>query len=103
MLAILKPNLSEKIAEARKIRVESDDLNNLLIDFLNELLYQMQVNKECYQDFELIFKNDNKLEAELRGSKLFNFNEEIKAATYYNLRIFKNENGILECEVVFDI
>lgn len=102
MLAILKPNYAEKVVE-RKITVEADDEVNLLIDFLNELLYQMHVNKECYQAFELKFKNEIKLDAKLEGFELRGFGEEIKAATYCDLRIFKNEKGLLECEVVFDI
>lgn len=102
MLEILKPNCAEKPVE-RKIMLEAADQNDLLIDFLNELLYQMHVKKECYKEISLKFKNEEKLEARLKGFKLRGFGEEIKAATYYNLRIFKNERGMFECEVVFDI
>jgi SHS2 domain-containing protein len=102
MLSVLKPNCSKEAVE-RKIIVEADDEENLLLEFLNEVLYQMRFNKECYQEFELRFKKENKLEAVLKGFKLKGFGGELKRADYCDLRIFRNEKGILECEVVFNI
>lgn len=102
MISVLKPSCATEAVE-REITVEADDEENLLLEFLNEVLYQMRFNKECYQEFELRFKKENKLEAILKGFKLIGFAGEIKAADYCDLKIFRNENGILECEVVFDI
>ncbi|MFA5069671.1 MAG: archease [Patescibacteria group bacterium] len=103
MLEILKPSADERTAVERKITVEADDDENLLLEFLNEALSQMRLNKECYREFELRFKNENKLEAVLKGFKLMGFGGELKRGDYCDLRIFRNEKGVLECEVVFNI
>lgn len=102
MISVLKPSCGQETVE-RKITVKADEENNLLLEFLNEILYQMRVNKECYQEFELDFKNENKLEAVLKEHKLKGFGGDLRRAVYCDLRIFCNENGILECEVVFDV
>ncbi|MFH1366859.1 MAG: archease [Patescibacteria group bacterium] len=102
MISILKPSADQETVE-RKITAEADDEENLLLEFLNEVLYQMRINKEGYQTFELSFKNENKLEAVLKGFKSKGFGGDLRRGAYCDLRIFRNENGILECEVVFDI
>ena len=102
MLSVLKPSCTKEVVE-RKIMVEADDAENLLLEFLNEVLYQMRINKECYQEFDLKFKNENKLEARLKGVSLRGFGGELKRGAYCDLRIWRNEREELECEVVFDI
>jgi len=87
----------------REIRIKSLDLPSLLVDFLNEVLYLSQVNKETYFDFKFKKFNDNELEGELIGQKVRTFGEDIKAATFHNLEIKQTKNKTLEGTVLFDI
>jgi SHS2 domain-containing protein len=105
LMKILKAK-SEK-CKAKKlskseISVESSDLNSLLIDFLNEALYQTQVNREIYTDLKFKNFSPKNLKAELLGYPVTEFDEDIKAATYHGAEIIKKNNK-LETIVLFDI
>ena len=102
MVAVLRPKIKNQKSKC-KIRVKSVDLNALLVDFLNEVLYLVQTNKEIYNNIKFIKFEDKKLEAELTGSKIESFSEDIKAVTYHGLEIKKNKKGLWEGIVLFDI
>jgi len=74
-----------------------------LVDFLSEVLYQTQVNKEIYNKVEFKKLTDTELEAEIFGQKVEGFGEDIKAATYHNLEIKQKERGGWEAIVLFDV
>lgn len=92
----------------RKIKVESVDLNALLVDFLNEVLYLSQTNKEVYGNVKFSKFSDPagagqvQLEGELSGNKIESFGEDIKAATYHKVKIEKKDN-LYQATVLFDI
>ena len=92
----------------KEIKIESMDLDALLVDFLSEVLYLTQVNKEVYNDVRFTkfgsstSSEQTILEAELFGNKVESFGEDIKAATYHGLKIEK-KNGLFEATVLFDI
>lgn len=94
-------NFSGKVT--RKIEIQSIDLISLLVDFLSEVLYLIQVNKEIYNDIKFTKFTDTELEAELFGQKVERFGEDIKAVTYHNLNIIERENRIWEATVLFDV
>ena len=115
MMEVLKVK-SKKLKVKRKISVKSLDLNALLVDFLSEVLYLSQVNKEVYDDVKFSkFSPSTRLtarqagsgqtilEAELLGTKIESFGEDIKAVTYHGLEIKKNKKGLYEATVLFDI
>lgn len=104
----LKPEIIEnQNSKNREIKIESMDLATLFIDFLNEVLYLIQINKESYHDVEFkkfnILSNKIILEAELRGKKVKRFNEDIKAATYHNLEFCQKEDKTWKATVLFDV
>lgn len=86
-----------------KIKIKSLDLPALLVDFLSEVLYQNQVNKETYNDIRFKKFTDTEIEAEIFGKKIEGFGEDIKAVTYHNLDIRQREDKIFEATVLFDI
>jgi len=98
-----KPEISGKSKIKRDIKIKSLDLPTLLIDFLNEVLYLSQVNKEVYLDFKFKKFKDNELEGELIGQKIDKFKEDIKAATFHNLEVKQTENKNWEGTALFDI
>lgn len=91
----------EKIKKTRKIKVEGFDQESLLINFLNELIYLSDVKGEVYKDLKLKIKN-NSLEATLLACPVKSKKIEVKAATYYNLKIEKEDN-LYKTVVTFDI
>ena len=100
----LRPGTKETKEEIkREIKIKSIDLPALLVDFLNEALYLIQVHKEIYNNVKFKKITDTELEAELFGQKLERFGEDIKAVTYHGLDIHQRKDGIWEATVLFDI
>ena len=87
---------------SRKIKINSTDSNALLVDFLSEVLYLIQTNKEVYDDIKFKKLSDTELEAELFGQKAERFGEDIKAVTYHGLDI-RQEAGLWQVMILFDI
>lgn len=90
----------EKIKQ--RIKIKSLDLEALLVDFLSEVLYLTQVNKEIYNDIKFKKLEDKELEGELLGQRVERFGEDIKGVTYHGLEIKKVDNH-WETTVLFDI
>jgi SHS2 domain-containing protein len=93
---------SRKLETRRKIKIKSPDLESLLVDFLSEALYLSDINDEAYFEAEFDKLTEKELNGEIRGAKVRNFKEEIKAVTYHGLEI-KKRNKIWEATVLFDI
>ena len=112
------------------IKIESVDINSLLVDFLSEVLAKSQINKCMYEvakikinchperseaelrdlsknndEIPRYARNDNEkcfLQAELISHSIDKFDEDIKAVTYEDLDI-KKIDGIWQTMIVFDI
>jgi SHS2 domain-containing protein len=100
----LKPHLSpgnEKIK--RLTSLNSTDPAALLVDFLSEVLYLTQVNKEVYNELKLYSLTDSQLAVELTGQKVEGFGEDIKAVTYHDLDVHQRDDGSWEAIILFDI
>ena len=98
-----RPQIKSGKKNRREIKIKSIDLPSLLVDFLNEVLYQSQVNKEVCEDINFKKFNDFQLEAEIFGKKIEGFGEDIKAATHHNINICRNSDEIWEATVLFDV
>lgn len=105
MMAIVGPQAtSHKLQITRKLKVSSSDINALLVDFLSEVNYLAQTNKERYSKARFVKFSDRELEVELVGQKVKEFGEEIKAVTYHGLEVKqKPGSGLWEAEIIFDI
>jgi SHS2 domain-containing protein len=87
---------------SRKICLSSFDFDSLFIDFLNKLIYFCEAKKVVYYNVEILELSDKKIVAILKGKKIKNMKINIKAATYYNVKLLKKGN-IFEIVVVFDV
>ncbi len=91
--------------ERKKIFVEGIDKEEVLVRFLNELIYFVSLKKVPLK-IENLKVYEKSLEAEILFSPLneefFELRTELKAATYHNLRIEKKGNEFVT-EVVFDV
>lgn len=99
----LRSKLKTQNSKLKTIRIKSLDSNALLVDFLSEVLYLIQTNKEVYDDVKFIKFSNTDLEAELSGQKVERFSEDIKAVTHHGLDIRQNQDGIWEAVLLFDI
>ena len=100
----MKPEIKkQEETVAREIKISSLDLPSLLVDFLSEVLYLTQVNKEIYTEAKFKKFTDTELEVELIGKKVERFGEDIKAVTYHGLDIHQRGDGIWEAAILFDI
>lgn len=95
-----RPINSIKPIISRKVELEGEKVDWLLIDFLNEVIFLSETYNEVYSNCEVKIK-DSKLEAVLRGNKTV-FDLEVKAATFHDFE-FKRENNMVKAVVVFDI
>lgn len=86
---------------SHQIQIKADNIESLLIDFLSEVIYLMDVNKEIYTQADLIIKN-NELKGKIKGQKVKRFQTEIKAATWHDLEI-KKINNQWQAIVLFDV
>ena len=95
----------EKIREKIKqeIKIKSLDLPSLLVDFLSEILYLSQVNKEIYNNVKFKKFSETEIEGTLFGQRVERFGEDIKAVTYHNLDLHQRNDGTWEAIVLFDI
>ena len=89
----------------RQIEVRANDLESLLVEWLNELIYIFDVENILFKRFEVVEIESGRLTARAYGEKVDPTRHEVKlgvkAATYHMLRIEKN-NGY-KLQVIFDI
>lgn len=86
--------------------VKGDNLESLLINWLNELIYLQEVNDLLGREVMIEEIDSQGLKGKLWGEKIdrkkHQLGTEVKAATYHNLEI-KNKNGGWVVRVIFDI
>lgn len=90
--------------EGRQITLElsAPDREQLLVLWLEELLYSMEMRGVAHQDFALSVHDGPGLEATMREIELESIGRQIKAVTFHDLRIISTQEG-LEATVVFDV
>ena len=104
----LKPTGLAAAEKAKKIkhaiRVEAIDINTLLIEFVSHVLALSDIHNMIFTN--IIFKTigENFLEAELFGIATDGFDQEIKAVSYHDIDIKRNQtSGLYETTLVFDV
>ena len=93
----------------KTIELEEDNLENLYVDWMNELISQFFADKFLPAQYSVNIESKPEssiLKADIKGES-FNpyereINKEIKAATYHNLKVEKTDQGYA-AEVIFDV
>ena len=84
------------------IKCSAENDEELLVEFLNKLLSEANINDMVFSEFIVRIKDHN-LEATAKGEKLeperHNVKTEVKAATYSQLRIERNDHFLVQCVV----
>ena len=91
----------------RKVEVKADDLQGLLFEWLNELLFYYGSENLAFSEFEVKVDEENfKVEALCRGEEIdperHETKTEVKAATYHKMKIEKSD-GKWKAQVILDI
>ena len=86
------------------IKQEAADLEELFINWLNELLSLSSAEGKIFSKFKFKILDKNTLEAEASGSRIegYKVKTEIKAATYHALKLEQAKTG-WQAEVIFDV
>lgn len=89
-----------------RITLNAENVEYLFHDWLAEILYWFDVRETVFDEFQFTILNDRCLEAHLKGRKLdpdlCEIHTEVKAVTYHNLKIDRNQGQIL-ATVIFDL
>lgn len=91
--------------EELSLQLSGDRLDDLLFDWLAELLYRFETRRLLLAEFE-VRVGDASLTATVRGEPIdrtrHELDVEIKAITYHGLRVEQNNDGWL-AEVIVDL
>ena len=84
------------------VQLESPDAETLLIDWMNELLFLAEIHERILGGFDLVHIDETHLHARVSGAPPARILASIKAATFHNLAIQRDEGGYT-VTIVFDV
>jgi SHS2 domain-containing protein len=91
----------------KSVELQAESAEDLLHDWLADLLYEVEVNHVLYDEFEMHELTPHGLKATLCGGAIdfarSQTNEEIKAVTYHQLRVESQPGGSWRAVVIFDV
>jgi SHS2 domain-containing protein len=106
IIAERRPHPSVHRPQTANITVieKADNLEELFINWLNELLSLSAAKELIFSDFVINKIGKNALQALAIGENIkdYKINTEIKAATYHQLKLEQTESG-WQVEVIFDV
>jgi len=89
-----------------ELELSAEDVEVLLVEWLNELIYVFDVEHIIFKRFEIAELTGTQIKARCFGEKIkpgqHKLKREIKAATYHMLNISKEDGGY-KLQVIFDI
>lgn len=111
MFDIIGGNLvhSSQSTVDRKVVIKGkvDSFEELLVDWLGELLYIFNKQGIFFRDFKILELSNNQLISKSSGIKINpsrdTLQTEIKAVTFHGLKIEKDNSGIFSCNIIFDV
>jgi SHS2 domain-containing protein len=104
MFSIIAELGEVKEAESRRVEVNEDDAENLLFEWLNNLLYYFDVEGLVFKRFDMIEFGEKHLLADCYGEKYdasrHRLKTGVKSATYHMLEVDREKNRV---QVIFDV
>jgi len=95
-----------KKREVLEVEIKGEKMDELLADWLRELLYKFNGERHLLKDFKIEEIGQKGLKARVSGEKLdlsrHSLKMEIKAVTYHGLEIKRTSEG-WQAQVIFDI
>ena len=100
---IVEPN-KVKEKESRKVKVQAQDAESLLFNWINELIYIFEVERLLFKSFDITEFTGQSLEATCWGEKYdpsrHQLKTGVKSATYHMLKVDGEKNRV---QVIFDV
>jgi len=91
----------------KEIEVSGIDTEELVVSWLNELLFYFETEGSVFESFRFIELRDNKLHALVEGKRFepgsYDVEHAIKAVTYGGLEVKHAESGQWCTRIIFDI
>ena len=88
------------------ISLEAEDRESLLVRWLEEILYYLEVKGVIFKNFEVKLAGEKQLKAKASGEDFKEgrhiLTKEIKAVTYHGLEI-KQVNSNWQAQIIFDV
>jgi SHS2 domain-containing protein len=92
--------------ESIEIKLEAQDKDELLRNWLSELLYYFNVKEMLLKEFSIESLNEKRISSLVKGEKIdlsrHELKREIKAVTFHGLMI-KKETDRLQTDIIFDV
>jgi len=89
------------------VTLEAPSLEDLLHDWLAELLYEVETNHVLYDEVQIQHVDSQSMKAVVHGGPIdftrSQTNEEIKAVTYHQLRVESLPDHTWRATVIFDV
>ncbi|MEJ2597944.1 MAG: archease [Anaerolineales bacterium] len=101
MLALTGIELAAQAREIRQLDLLAIDLESLLVNFLNELLFWGENEYMAFDDFHLTIEGTH-LTGWVEGAPIAAQTKEIKAVTYHNL-VISHSAGEFRVRIVLDV
>ncbi|HHX64474.1 MAG TPA: archease [Chloroflexi bacterium] len=95
------PDSSEPVTE--EIVLQAHDVETLLVDWLTELLYLSETRQACFDTFDLTHIDPTHLKAVVRGVSPARAEKDIKAVTYADMSITRNDDDHYTTTITFDV
>jgi SHS2 domain-containing protein len=106
MFEIIVPGGEVKPTDTVRVTVEAVSLEELLVRWLEEVLYIWESRRMLVSRFSISTVSPEGLEAEVAGETYdatrHELHTEIKAATYHGLRV-ERKGDVWEAQVIFDV
>jgi len=89
----------------KKFRIEAGSVEDLLHDWLSELLFEFSAHGVVYDEVEISNLKSRIIEATVSGgpADLSEARVEVKAVTYHQLRVEQRADGSWMATVIFDV
>ena len=91
-------------AETRHVEVKADDIEGLLFEWLNSLLYYFDVEMLLFKRFDISEFEDNRLKVTCYGeaydASRHSLKMGVKSATYHQMKVNREKNCV---QVIFDV
>jgi SHS2 domain-containing protein len=104
MFSIIAETDGVRETESRRVEATADDIEGLLFEWLNSLLYYFDVEMLLFRQFDIVEFGDRRLVAECRGEKYdpsrHRLKTGVKSATYHMLEVDRRRKRV---RVIFDI
>lgn len=101
MFALCGVQSKKQSRRQRTFQISFSDYENLLVNFLSELLYYVERDKLVLDRFQITLHN-HQLKVIATGYPIQSIQKMIKAVTYHQLEVKTTEDGFT-AQIVFDV